>query len=78
MTSKGRQSSGDRHAQRTKPEAFPKGERHYAARLTADQVRLIRKRVENNEKQVDLAKEYGVLKTTINSIVKGRNWKSVT
>lgn len=54
---------------------MPFGERHYAARLTADQVAAIRDRYAlGGVRQVDLAKEYGVSQTHISSIVIGTTW----
>lgn len=51
------------------------GEANYCAKLTWDSVRSIRRRVDAGERQCDLAREYGVTRTTINDIVKGRSWR---
>ena len=50
-----------------------KGEGHYKSRLTSEQVAEIRARALRGERGVDLAAEYGVVKTTISSIKTGRN-----
>lgn len=45
-------------------------------KLDHEKVRTIRERAERGEQQAVLAKEYGVHKTTINGIIKGRSWKT--
>ena len=52
-----------------------KGEKHPQALLSETQVRAIRARVANGERQSDLAREYGV--THIYNIVARRLWKHV-
>ena len=42
------------------------------AKLTAEQVRSIRK---DSRKQDDIAAEYGVIQQTISLIKRGKNWK---
>lgn len=68
---------GDRNGARTHPEKILRGENNGKAKLTNDQVRDIRRRVNAGEKQNALAIEFGVLKSTINSIIKRRNWKNI-
>ncbi len=54
------------------------GERHHFAKLTEQQVSEIRRRwQEGDATQVQMAREYGVSTTAINSIVHARKWKSV-
>jgi len=53
------------------------GENHGNAQLTNNQVIDIRRRVASGERQVDLAKEFGVKKNTICDIINGRTWKTV-
>lgn len=60
MTSKGRQSCGEAH-----PDSV----------LTASQVAEIRQRSAQDEPQILLAKEFGVSKATISSIVNHHRWK---
>ena len=62
---------------RAKPSA---GEGHCSAKLTADQVREIRRRyvpgVYGKGPHV-LAKEFGVSKQSIQSLLKGKTWRTV-
>ena len=56
----------------------PHGERHGSARLTEDAVRDIRRRFKPYKVTRDqLAREYGVSGTTIQSVVERRTWKHV-
>ena len=75
---KGRHAHGDTHGWRLHPDRVLVGEAHYAARLTADDVRAILKHVTEGVSQVELAKRFRVRTTTINAIVCGRNWRSIT
>lgn len=54
-----------------------RGARNPKAKFTVDQVRLIRQRVANGERQVDLAREYGVSQTNISGIVRHLLWTDV-
>jgi HNH endonuclease len=56
--------------------ADAKGERNGNAKLTADDVRAIRRRWPR-ETQAALAREFGVLKTTVNKIVHRHTWQSL-
>lgn len=49
----------------------PRGETHWGAKLTAQQVREIRLRATNGEKYKRMAPEYGVHHTTISRIARG-------
>lgn len=51
------------------------GERVNFAKLTADQVVLIRCGLEDGETQTALAREFGVSPSTISRIASGHNWK---
>lgn len=53
----------------------PKGERHYKAKLTEEDVREIRRR--SGESYVSLAAEFGVTSANISRIVSGYSWASV-
>jgi hypothetical protein len=55
----------------------PKGERAPFAKLTADQVREIRLRVDAGEMQTSLAKDFGVSKSAINLIIKRKSWAHI-
>lgn len=52
-----------------------RGERHYHSRLTADQVREIRRRYATGDVyQQTLADEYGVNPVTVSDIIRGATW----
>ena len=63
MHNKGRSSGGSL-----------RGQRNPNAKLTESDVSQIRKLVKQGISQVDLARQHGVHKHTINNIIKGRNW----
>ena len=67
---KGRSASGDRHGTHTHPEVF-RGTRVHTAKLTEEQVRLIRS---SSGTQVGLAERFGVSRRTIRSIRDGSKW----
>jgi len=58
-----------------KPE---KGRRDWARKLTADQVREIRRTEINRGAITRLSKTYGVARVTIRAILKGKKWKNLT
>lgn len=68
---------GDKSPSRLHPERLPRGEKHGMARVTADQVRVIRKRCEAGEKQRDVAADYGITQTAVYYIVHRKNWAHV-
>lgn len=72
---KGRLATGERSGRYTKPESNSCGEAHGMAKLTADQVREIRRRYIEGSLQSVLAIEYGVHLATINDIVLNKTWK---
>jgi transposase len=53
----------------------PKGENHRLAILTSEQVVEAIKRVNSGESQASVARFFGVHRSTIHLIVKGRNWE---
>ncbi len=53
----------------------PCGEKHHNAKLTQSDVAEIRRRVSQGERQVDLANEKKVSKSTVSDIIHGRKWK---
>lgn len=88
----GLSASGDRHYSRTRPECLarggrngsrkhpervPRGERATFAKLTADQVREIRRRSAFGESKASLAREYGVTDVAVGKIVARVNWRHV-
>lgn len=54
-----------------------RGNRHYNAKLTEDDVRSIRVRHERGERQIDLAAEFGVDQSAISFIVRRMRWRHV-
>jgi hypothetical protein len=59
------------------PRNAPVGEAHHHAKLNRGDVVEIRKRLSSGEVGAVLAREYGVSKTTVSNIRKGKIWKSV-
>jgi len=75
---KGRTASGERNGSHTHPERLARGERHGLAKLTEAQVREIRARyAAGGVSQSQLAREYGMARTTISSIVRRETWAHV-
>lgn len=68
----GLMASGNRHGSRTMPESRTIGERNPMARLTEQDVRTIKRRM--NEGVTHLAHEYEVSRSTIGDIKAGRTW----
>lgn len=56
----------------------PKGEDHSNAKLTADKVCEICKLAQNGWSQVDIALKFGVSKSNISAILRGRSWSQLT
>lgn len=76
---KGRQATGDRTGGRLYPERFPRGEQQWKARLTAEQVRQIRREyVPRAVSLSTLARAYGVSRRTVGRIVNDTAWRHVT
>lgn len=55
-----------------------KGEANSGAKLTAEDVREIRRRIGNGEKQQALADEFDVVQPSISHIIHGRTWRHVS
>lgn len=57
----------------------PLGERHHGAKLSADDVRLIRSEAANGPlgTKALLAKHYGITKTTVSDICSRRSWQHI-
>jgi uncharacterized protein (DUF433 family) len=68
------ENTSDRFAHGT----VPQGECVAASRLTADEVRVIVKRIQSGHGQQRIADDYGVSLAEINNIARGKVWKSVT
>jgi ribosomal protein L11 len=54
-----------------------KGQKNNLAKLTAAQVLEIRELYKHGAKQVDLAKEYGVIQGHISLIINRKSWKHI-
>lgn len=74
---KGRTARGQRAGAAAHPERKAVGERIGTAKLTAQAVKEIREQYRAGVRQVDLARRYGVVQTTISRVVLGRYWKDV-
>ena len=76
MVAKGRAAAGDRNGSRLHPEAHSKGEDHYEARITEDDVRAIRQAA-GKVTLKDLAGRYHMTPQAIWRIVHRQTWKHV-
>jgi hypothetical protein len=54
------------------------GEKNFNAKLNKNIITDIFKRLDNGEKQKDIAKDYGVYPTTISKIACGLRWKHIS
>lgn len=80
MSDKGRRrsASGDANGRRKHPDNWPKGEAITGSKLSEEEVRRVRAEyVDGSTSFVKLGKKYGVGRTTVENIVKGRKWKHV-
>lgn len=69
---------GDQHWTRRKPELLHRGEGHQNAKLTADDVRTMRRLYElGAANTVEIAKRYRVNNSTVSGIVRRVTWKHV-
>jgi hypothetical protein len=78
MVCKGRQATGDRNGSRRHPERRPRGEANPKAKLTADDIREIRRLAAEGVSQPVIARRFGVSQGgTISPILLGRTWRHV-
>jgi hypothetical protein len=77
MSRHGRTARGDRHGSRTRPERVPHGERHWLAKLTAERVVAIRRRLAAGESPRIIARSEGVDRGTIRALAAGKTWRHV-
>lgn len=68
---------GERHGTRTHPEMIAKGENRLGAKLTEDAVRAMRKQRDAGAIYTDLAKAYGISRSTVQQIILRKRWKHV-
>lgn len=65
---------GDQHWARTHPEVLRRGEQHHQRKLTWEHVRNIRMRYEQGVSMTALARQFGVSRPTIASVVRRKTW----
>jgi hypothetical protein len=75
MTRKGRSARGERNSNFGTDRFI--GERNPSAKLTVQEVIDIRRRLDDRERQVDLAREFGVTRTTVCDIANRRIWTAI-
>lgn len=76
---KKRDSRGVTHGRFTKPECTARGERHGRSKLNEQQVAEIRQYIPNGGlSRSQLARHYGVAKSTIDRILSNRYWSQTT
>ena len=77
MVKRGRAAFGDRNGSRAHPECLVRGECHHKAKLTAAQVRQIRKKRSLGQKLQVIADQYHVSDVLIRLICQRKIWKHV-
>jgi hypothetical protein len=68
---------GDRNGARRYPERLARGERHPRSKLTDAQVREIRQLLVQGMTMAAIGDRFGVDRSTIHGIKKGRTWRHV-
>lgn len=74
---KGRQARGSRQGLRVHPHRAPMGERNGAAKLTSDQVLIIRERISNGARIASIAADFSMSVAAIRFIHHRRTWRHV-
>lgn len=72
--------TGERHWTRINPQAIKpinQGEKSHTAKLTPQDVRMIRIRANHGEAQKEIAKDYPVNSSTISGIITRKYWKHI-
>lgn len=77
MWAKGRGASGDAHGLRKHPGAACRGSRCHTAKVTEEQVLVIREKVAAGMLHRDVAEELGISPLNVGQIARGENWKHV-
>lgn len=70
-------TSKSRHAHQAHPETYPKGVRHWKARLTEEMVLSIRRRHARGETFADIAREVGISRATVSQAGRGQTWAHI-
>lgn len=73
---RGNHAVGQRHGCVTHP-GLHRGERNGRAKMTEDTVRDLRRRHREGERAASLARAYGLTKTTVSGILRGKLWGHV-
>ncbi len=74
---KGRGGVGETHWTKHKPERIARGENQHSAKMTADQVREIRRRADAGEGGKALGKEFGISQASAWKIIQRLTWKHI-
>jgi hypothetical protein len=74
---KGRRPTGELHPSRLHPELMSRGEDNGSAKLTAEQVMAIRDR-KGKAKHREIAKEFGIARSTVSTILRGEIWRHLS
>lgn len=69
---------GDRHGSRTHPELVPRGEQNGNSKLTADNVREIRRLAAAGENSASISRQFNITREQTWNLVKRRQWKWLT
>jgi hypothetical protein len=72
-----KRATGDRNGSRKHPERVPRGERVHGAKLMPDDIRNIRNRHQNGDRQKDIAADYGINRANVSYIVLRKTWKHI-
>lgn len=72
-----KRATGDRNGSRKHIDRMPRGEQIVSAKLTADQVRDIRRRYAAGEQQQDIAADYQINRANVSYIVLRKTWKHI-
>lgn len=70
-------TSADNSSDAVRKGRRPTGEQHHNARLTAEQVREIRRRFNDGATTAQLGRAFGVTRQNIRFIVTGKSWRTV-
>lgn len=70
--------TGDKHWMRRHPDRIARGGRHGCAKLNDQSVAIIKKRLSLGETHRSLAAEFGVTRSAIGLIARGKHWKHIT
>lgn len=78
MHLKNRHAIGNRHRSVTAPESVARGEDHWHAKITEEDVRTICREYVPNSNAGELARRFGISRSMIWHIASGKGWKHVS